>query len=93
LHDRLNLSKLFDLYPYHKPSSSHVARQLLKITATELTDKSGVVIDTIRRFELMSGVPSRNARSIETIQKALEQVGVKFIGTSHNQPGDHLKKK
>jgi len=37
------------------------ARQLLKITATELADKSGVGIATIRRFELMAGVPSGNA--------------------------------
>jgi hypothetical protein len=91
LYYRLNLSKLFDLSSYHKPSSSHAASKLLKITATELADKSGVVIATIRRFELMSGVPSRNARSIETIQKALEQAGVKFIGTPDNQPGVHPK--
>ena len=67
------------------------ARQLLKITATELSDKSGVGIATIRRFELMTGVPSGNARSIEAIQKALEQGGVEFIGTPDHQPGVRLK--
>ena len=67
------------------------ARQLLKITATELADKSGVGIATIRRFELMAGVPSGNARSIEAIQKALEQGGVQFIGTPEHQPGVRLK--
>jgi len=67
------------------------ARQLLKITATELADKSGVGIATIRRFELMAGVPSGNARSIEAIQKALEQAGVEFIGTPDQQPGVRLK--
>ena len=67
------------------------ARQLLKITATELADKSGVGIATIRRFELMAGVPSGNARSIEAIQKALEQAGVVFIGTPDHQPGVRLK--
>ena len=67
------------------------ARQLLKITATELADKSGVGIATIRRFELMAGVPSGNARSIEAIQKALEQSGVEFIGTPDHQPGVRLK--
>ena len=67
------------------------ARQLLKITATELADKSGVGIATIRRFELMAGVPSGNARSIEAIQKALEQGGVEFIGTPDHQPGVRLK--
>ena len=67
------------------------ARQLLKITATELANKSGVGIATIRRFELMAGVPSGNARSIEAIQKALEQAGVEFIGTPDQQPGVRLK--
>ena len=67
------------------------ARQLLKITATELSDTSGVGIATIRRFELMTGVPSGNARSIEAIQKALEQAGVEFIGTPDHQPGVRLK--
>jgi transcriptional regulator with XRE-family HTH domain len=67
------------------------ARQLLKITATELSDTSGVGIATIRRFELMTGVPSGNARSIEAIQKALEQGGVEFIGTPDHQPGVRLK--
>ena len=67
------------------------ARQLLKITATELADKSGVGIATIRRFELMAGVPSGNARSIEAIQKALEKAGVEFIGTPDHQPGVRLK--
>lgn len=67
------------------------ARQLLKITATELADKSGVGIATIRRFELMTGVPSGNARSIEAIQKALELAGVEFIGTPDHQPGVRLK--
>ena len=67
------------------------ARQLLKITATELANKSGVGIATIRRFELMAGVPSGNARSIEAIQKALEQAGVEFIGTPDQKPGVRLK--
>lgn len=67
------------------------ARQLLKITATELADKSGVGVATIRRFELMTGVPSGNARSIEAIQKALELAGVEFIGTPDHQPGVRLK--
>ena len=67
------------------------ARQLVKITAAELAKRSGVGIATIRRFELMSGVPSGNARSIEAIQKALESAGVEFIGTPDHQPGVRLK--
>ena len=69
------------------------ARQLVKITAGELAEISGVGVATIRRFELMSGVPSGNARSIEAIQKTLEAAGVEFLGTPEDGPGVRLKPK
>jgi transcriptional regulator with XRE-family HTH domain len=67
------------------------ARQLVKITAEDLARLSGVGVATIRRFELMSGVPSGNARSIEAIQKALEIAGVEFIGSPDDRPGVRLR--
>ena len=67
------------------------ARQLVKITAEDLARLSGVGVATIRRFELMSGVPSGNARSIEAIQKALEVAGVEFIGSPNDRPGVRLR--
>lgn len=68
------------------------ARQLLRITADKLADLSGVGVATIRRYELMSGVPSGNARSVEAIQQALENAGVEFIGSPDDRPGVRLKK-
>ena len=68
------------------------ARQLLRITADELADLSGVGVATIRRYELMSGVPSGNARSVEAIQQALEKAGVEFIGSPDDRPGVRLNK-
>jgi transcriptional regulator with XRE-family HTH domain len=68
------------------------ARQLLRITADELANLSGVGVATIRRYELMSGVPSGNARSVEAIQQALEARGVEFIGTPEDRPGVRLNK-
>jgi transcriptional regulator with XRE-family HTH domain len=67
------------------------ARQLLRITADELANLSGVGVATIRRYELMSGVPSGNARSVEAIQQALEARGVEFIGTPEDRPGVRFK--
>lgn len=67
------------------------ARQLIRITADELAALSSVGIATIRRFELMSGVPSGNARLLEAIQKALEKAGVEFIGSPDDRPGVRLK--
>lgn len=69
------------------------ARQLVKITADELAAASGVGVATIRRYELMSGIPSGNARSIEAIKRALEEFGVEFIGSPEDRPGVRLNSK
>ena len=66
------------------------ARQLIRVTADDLASKSGVGVATIRRFELMAGVPTGNARSVEAIQAALEGMGVEFIGTPEDRPGVRL---
>ncbi len=68
------------------------ARQLLRITADDLANLSGVGVATIRRYELMAGVPSGNARSVEAIQQALEAKGVEFVGTPEDRPGVRLNK-
>lgn len=67
------------------------ARQLIRMTADSLAKHSGVGVSTIRRFELMTGVPSGNARLVESIQKALEAAGVEFIGSPDDRPGVRLK--
>ena len=67
------------------------ARQLIRITANQLAKSSGVGIATIRRFELMEGVPSGNARLLDSIQRALEIEGVEFIGTPDDRPGVRLR--
>ena len=64
----------------------------MRITADDLANLSGVGVATIRRYELMSGVPSGNARSVEAIQQALEARGVEFIGTPEDRPGVRLNK-
>ena len=67
------------------------ARQLIRITANDLAELSGVGVATIRRFELMQGVPSGNARILESLPKALENAGIEFIGTPNDRPGVRLK--
>ena len=67
------------------------ARQLIRVTADQLAKSSGVGLATIRRFELMTGVPSGNARLLESIQRSLEENGVEFIGTPEDRPGVRLK--
>jgi len=67
------------------------ARQLVRLTAEDLAKASGVGVATIRRFELMTGVPSGNARTVEALQKALEKAGIEFIGSPDDRPGVRLK--
>lgn len=68
------------------------ARQLLRVTAQQLAEASGVGVATIRRFELMTGVPSGNARLLDALQRSLEDMGVEFIGTPDDRPGVRLVK-
>jgi len=67
------------------------ARALLRWRAQDLADASGVGVATIRRMEVLDGVPSGQIRSLAAIQSALEASGVEFIGTPDDRPGVRLK--
>jgi transcriptional regulator with XRE-family HTH domain len=67
------------------------ARALLRWTALDLANGSGVGVATIRRIETFDGVPSSNARTLELIQAAFEKAGIEFIGTPNNGPGVRFK--
>jgi transcriptional regulator with XRE-family HTH domain len=74
-------------------SSSQIraARALIRWSALDLAHESGVGVATIRRLELVDGIPSSNARTIDALQKALEAAGVEFIGTPDDCPGVRLR--
>jgi DNA-binding Xre family transcriptional regulator len=67
------------------------ARALLRWSADVLSDKSGVGISTIKRLEVMDGVPAINISTMVAIQRALERAGVEFIGSPGDRPGVRLK--
>ena len=69
------------------------ARALLRWSAQELADASGVGVATIRRMEVVDGVPTGQIRSLLAIQTALESAGVEFIGSPTDNPGVRLKTK
>jgi hypothetical protein len=52
-----------------------------------LAERAGIGIATIRRIELMEGVPTGNIRTLEALKKALEEGGVEFIGSAVDKPG------
>ncbi len=72
-------------------SQIRAARALVRWSATDLANKSGIGISTIKRLEVMSGVPSINISTMVAIQGALESAGIEFIGSPDDRPGVRLK--
>ena len=66
-------------------------RALLKWSAEDLANAAGVGIATVRRLEVVNGVPSCQVRILEALKATLELAGVSFIGTPQDSPGVRLK--
>lgn len=67
------------------------ARAMLKITAQELADTSGVGVATIRRAESDEGGTPTKVVS-QAIRSALEAAGVEFIPENGGGAGVRLRK-
>jgi transcriptional regulator with XRE-family HTH domain len=69
------------------------ARALLRWSGKDLAEKTGLGFSTLMRLEVLEGVPSAQAKTLETIQKVFENAGIEFIGTPEDAPGVRLHKK
>ena len=69
------------------------ARALLRWSGKDLADKSGLGFSTLMRLEVLDGVPSAQATTLEAIQKAFEKAGVEFIGSPSDGAGVRWKPK
>jgi len=69
------------------------ARALLRWSSADLSRYSGVGTATIKRMEVMDGVPSGQVRTIEALRAALELAGVEFIGSPSDAPGVRLRER
>ena len=67
------------------------ARALLRWTAEDLANAAEVGVATIRRMEVMDGVPAGNVKTLIAIQQALEGAGIEFIGSPDDGPGVRLR--
>ena len=67
------------------------ARALLRWTAEDLANAAEVGVATIRRMEVMDGVPAGNVKTLIAIQQALEGAGIEFIGNPDDGPGVRLR--
>jgi hypothetical protein len=67
------------------------ARALLRWTAEDLANAAEVGVATIRRMEVLDGVPAGNVKTLVAIQRALEDAGIEFIGSPDDGPGVRLR--
>ena len=68
------------------------ARSLLRWTAQDLAENSGVSGRTVQRLEAATGVPGGHTKNLEAVRLALEQAGVVFIDQNEESgPGVRLK--
>ena len=67
------------------------ARALLRWTADDLAERSGVSWRTIQRLEAATGVPDSRSKTLQAIRRAFESVGVVFIDQNDGGPGVRLK--
>ena len=58
-----------------------MARGYTKQSVKQLSDVSGVATSTIKRMELIEGVPNSSGANIEKVKLALESRGVQFLDT------------
>ncbi len=67
------------------------ARALLKISAGDLAEMSGVTWKTIQRFESSDGIPPSRGGTLERVKAALEAEGIEFLGDPVTSPGVRLR--
>ena len=67
------------------------ARALLRWSGKDLAERTGLGFSTLMRLEVLEGIPSAQAKTLETIQKAFESAGVEFIGTLDDGAGVRWK--
>jgi transcriptional regulator with XRE-family HTH domain len=63
------------------------ARALLGMTATKLAELSGVAYTTVVRMESSEGIPSGQVKTLDSVQKALEEAGIEFLGSPEEGAG------
>ena len=70
------------------------AKSLIRWSGSDLADRAGVSLSSIRRIEAFDGVPdSASVKVLHSIQQAFEDAGIEFIGTAEDGPGVRLKLK
>jgi transcriptional regulator with XRE-family HTH domain len=69
------------------------AKALLNWSGSELSERAGVGLSTVRRIEACDGLLiTASIKVLQAIQTALEAGGVQFVGAPEDRPGVRLNK-
>ena len=76
-------------------SSSQIkaARSLLGWSMQNLSNKAGVSLITIKRYEASGGIPDGRIGPLLKVKKTLEAAGIEFLGDPVGSPGVRLRPK
>jgi len=72
----------------HTGEQIRAARAMLRMEQTQLAEKSGVSVETIKRLEATNGRLKAKAETLKNIRTSLEFAGIEF--TDHRGPGVRL---
>jgi DNA-binding Xre family transcriptional regulator len=64
---------------------------MLRWSSADLAERSGIGSATIKRLEVMQGVPAGNTKTLHAIKTTLEAAGVEFLGSPENGAGVRFK--
>jgi hypothetical protein len=68
-------------------SQIRAARSILGWNGATLSEKSGVSLKTLRRYEVQEGIPAANTSVLMSIKACFEEAGIEFIGDPLKNPG------
>ncbi|MBX3477668.1 MAG: XRE family transcriptional regulator [Brevundimonas sp.] len=67
------------------------ARGLLNMSVAELSERTGLAINTIRKAEKTNGLPEVTSGNLRLIITTLEQAGILFVPADHLGAGVRLR--
>ena len=67
------------------------ARGLLNLSVAELSELTGLAINTVRRAEGTNGLPAVNSANLNLLVSSLETMGVLFVPADDLGPGVRLR--
>jgi transcriptional regulator with XRE-family HTH domain len=68
------------------------ARAALDWSAQYLSERTGVSLRTLQRFEELDFVPPSRSSTLARVHKVLLDAGIEFIGTPDDGPGIRLRR-